>query len=175
MKRIYIAIILMFTSQIVMAISYTLEITEEELQNKVSAMMPLEKSKFFVKVILSNPEVDLLKDNNKISVLSNINVIAPAGIKGSGNARITGSLTYDQSSAAFFFKNPTIENIDIDNFPEKHIPKAKSIAQTIARKMLTTQPIYKLKDNNLKHSLAKSILKSVTVVNEALLVELSAF
>jgi len=175
MKRFFIAIILMFSSQVATAITYTLKITEDELQDKVSAMMPLEKTRFFVNVILSNPEVDLLDGSNKISVLSNIKVLAPAGLKGSGKAKITGSLTYDPELTAFFFKNPTIENISIDNFPEKHIPKVKSIAQSVASKILTTQPVYKLKDNNLKHKLAKSILQSVTVINEELLVKLSAF
>jgi len=175
MKQIYLAIALMCFSQFTMAVSYTLKIPEDELQRKVSAMMPLEKTKFFVKVILSEPVVDLLKENNEISVLSNINVIAPAGIKGAGKVKMSGSLTYDAGQAAFYFKNPKIIDIEVDRFPEKHIPKVKSIAQTIANKMLTKYPVYKLKDNNLKHKLAKSVLKSLGVKNEILLVELSVF
>ena len=61
MKNIFVIIMLMLISQIAMAFSYTMEISEKELQGKVSAIMPLEKSKFFVKVMLSEPVVDFNK------------------------------------------------------------------------------------------------------------------
>ena len=65
--------------------------------------------------------------------------------------------------------------IKINKVPDKYIPKIKKIAQDIASKILATKPIYKFKDNKLKHKLAKSVLESVTVQEEKLLVKLSAF
>ena len=175
MKNIFVVVMLMLISQMTMAFSYTMEISEKELQDKVSAIMPLEKSKFFVKVMLSEPVVDLIKTNNKISILSKIDIKAPAGIKGSGKIQISGSLSYDSKKGAFYFKNPEIIMIKINKVPDKYMPKIKKISQNIATKILATKPIYKFKDNKLKHKLAKSVLESVTVQEEKLLVKLSAF
>ena len=40
--------------------------------------------------------------------------------------------------------------------------------------MMQVYPIYQFKSDNLKHSLAKAVLKSVEVKNETLLLTLSA-
>lgn len=175
MQRIFIAVILMMTAQAAMALSYTLEIPEQELQSKVSAMMPLEKKKYFITMVLSKPVVDLVEGDNRISVFTQIDVKAPGGIKGSGKTKISGSLSYDQETASFFFKDPQIVDLDIAKVPASLMPKIKKLAQTAASKVLASRPIYKLKDGILKHKLAKSLLESITVKNEVLFVELSLF
>jgi len=58
-KRVLLALFLMASTQLAMAFSYTLEISEQDLQEKISKMMPMEKKKYFVTVILSSPEVSL--------------------------------------------------------------------------------------------------------------------
>ena len=157
------------------ALSYTKEFTEAEIQEKVSAMMPLEKKKFFVTVIFTNPIVDLLETNNKIGIISDINVKAPGGIKGNGKAHITGSLSYDNKKGEFYLKNPILNELTVENLPEKHMPTVKNIAQLALEKVTAVKPIYKLKDNNLKQKLAKSLIKSIKVEKEKLIVELSPF
>jgi len=68
------ATVLLLTSQLAWAFSYTVEISEKELQEKISAMMPLEKKKFFMSVVLSNPDVDLMENDNKIGITIDIKV-----------------------------------------------------------------------------------------------------
>ena len=75
--------------------SYTLEISEEELQSKVSAMMPMKKKNMFVAVTVLDPKVDLIKQSNEIGVFANVEVVALGSLKGSGRANITGTLNYD--------------------------------------------------------------------------------
>ncbi len=174
-KHVLLALFLMASTQLAMAFSYTLEISEEELQEKVSNMMPLEKKKYFVTVILSNPEVSLANGNNEIGVFSHVKVIAPGGIQGSGKVKITGSLRYDADKGEFFFNDPQIVNLEVGDVPEKYLPNIKNIAQSVVGKVLATRPVYKLKDDNLKHKLAKSVLQSIKIENSRLLVELSAF
>ena len=154
------------------AFSYTVEITEAELQEKVAKIMPLVKKKFFVTVTLSEPIVDLQTEDNNIAVFSNIGVTAPGGIKVSGELKINGTLEYEQSTHEFFLKNPELESLDIDKVPEKYLPKIKSLAQQIIKKVLAKKPVYKLKDDNIKHQLAESLLKSITIKDEILYAEL---
>lgn len=175
MNRLIVFFVSCLLSSIAMAFSYTLEITEQELQEKVSAMMPLEKKKFFVTVILSEPKVELLKETNEISIFSNLEALAPGGLKGSGRAKITGSLSYDANEGAFYLNNPKIESIEIDKMPEKYSPKIKQLTQTAVSKAMSVYSVYKLKDDNLKHKLAKATLESISVDGGKLLVVLSAF
>lgn len=175
MKNLVLAVALLFFSQLAEAFSYTLEITQEDLQLKISAMMPMEKKKFFITVVLSEPKVDLSVGNNEIGVFSHVEVIVPGGIKGTGTATITGSLSYDPDKSEFFYKDPNVVSLNVDGLPPKYLPNAKKIAQLAASKYLSARPIYKLKDENLKLKLVKAVLQSVKVENDLLLVELSAF
>lgn len=173
-RRIIMIGILVF-SQFSQALSYTLEITEQELQEKVSAMMPMEKKKFFVTVIVSNPQVDLIEESNEIGVFVNIEAIAPGGVKGAGSAKIIGTLSYDKEKGAFYLNNPKIISMDINKMPEKISPKIQQVSQLALTKALSKYPVYKFKDDNLKHKLAKATLESIEVKNEKLLVTLGIF
>jgi len=158
-----------------MAFSYTVEISEAELQAKVSAMMPMEKTAFFVTVILSKPKVDLTKGNNEIGLFAHVEVQALGNIKSSGEVEITGSLSYQADKTAFFLHDPKIVRLEIKNASEKVTLSVKKVVEIATRKILATRPIYTLSDDNLKHKLAKSVLKSIKVENEKLHIILGVF
>jgi len=172
---ISIAISLLVIAQTSFAFSYTLEISESELQKKVSAMMPMKKENMLVVVTVSDPKVDLIKESNEIGVFTNIEVIALGSLKGSGRANITGTLKYDAQKGEFYFRDPTVVSLEVDNVAKKFIPKIKAITQLAITKAMSVYPVYKFKGDNIKHKLAKAALKSVTVEQEKLLVTLSAF
>lgn len=178
MKKLVFTLVLaalLMCSQIAMAFSYTLKITEEELQSKVSAMMPIEKKTFFITIILSKPDIDLSVGNNEIGVFSHIDVMAPGGINGTGKARITGSLRYDSEKSEFFFKNPKIVSLESGDIPPHLLPKVRDVAQLAASQFLSTRPVYRLSDDNLKQKLVKAVLQSVNVKNNLLIIELRVF
>lgn len=174
MLRTLVFAVFLITSPFSMALSYNIEITEDELQEKVDEIMPLKKSKLFMTVILSEPDIKLTEGDDEIGIFSLIEVITPVGI-GKGKTYITGTISYDPEKAAFFYKKPKIATLEIDKVPKKYIPKVKKIAEKLARKILEKKPVYKLKDDSLKQKLAKSMLKSVSVKDNVLLLELSVF
>ncbi|MCK5122017.1 MAG: DUF1439 domain-containing protein [Methylococcales bacterium] len=157
-----------------MAFTYILELSEAKLQKKVSSMMPMEKNKYFLSVILSEPEVELIEGGSEIGLYIHIEVRAAKGISAnaSGRVKLTGALSYQADTSEFFFKNPTIESLEIARLSEKYLVSVKKIIQLIARKMLAVRPIYKLKDDKVKHKVAKSMLQSISVNNKKLLLEL---
>ena len=157
-----------------MAFSYTVKISEKELQSKVSAMMPMEKTAFLVTVILSDPHVDLTNGDNKIGLFAHINMQI-GRLKSSGEVKIMGALSYEPETANFFLNEPKIVRLKINNASEKMTSGIKKIIEVAARKILATQPVYTLSDDNLKDKLAKSVLKSIKVENEKLHVVLSVF
>ncbi|MDH3976596.1 MAG: DUF1439 domain-containing protein [Deltaproteobacteria bacterium] len=175
MKKLILTMALIMCSQAAIAFSYTLEISEDELQSRVSAMMPIEKKKFFITVVLSNPHIDLAVGNNEIGVFSHIEIIAPGGIKGTGNAKISGSLSYDSEKGEFYFENPKIVMLESEKIPPNLLPKVKDVVQVAVSQFLSVKPVYKLKDKNIKQKLVKAVLQSVRVESNLLLVELSLF
>ena len=175
MFRALLATALLFSSQLAMALSYTVQIPEKDLQQMVSAMMPIERKNYLVTVVFSNPEVDLLEGSNKIGVASKIKVAVMGGVQGSGSAKITGSLKYDATKGEFYFNNPKIEHLEINQVPKQFIPDIKNIAQQLVTQVLAAQPIFKLNDNDVKQKLAKTALQSVSVKNEILFVVLNVF
>lgn len=172
MIRLVLVPVLLLLCSTALAFSYTLEITGAELQEKLSNMMPLERKSLFITLVLTEPKVALLKASNKIGLSFHITVSAPGGIKGTGKTSITGSLRYDSSSHAFYLNDPVIELLEIDQVPDKHLPKIKKISQQAISKLLIKRPIYRLKDDNLKQKLAKSMLKSISIRDEILFIEL---
>ena len=137
--------------------------------------MPVVKKKYFVTVKISDPKIDLIKETDEVGILANIDASAPGGIKGSGEVMIQGSLDYDPKKGEFYFKNPKIVSLKIDQVPADFIPDIQALAQTALSKALATYPVYKFKDDDLKHRLAKSVLKSLKVQNEKLVITLGAF
>jgi len=152
-----------------MALSYTLTISEKKLQSRVSAMMPLEKKKYLMTVVLSNPVVDLTRGNNEIAMFCHIDVFAPGAIKGSGMGKISGTLSYDSDMGAIFFNNPEVVSLQIRHVPEKYIPGVKKVIQMVVNKFLTKHPVYRLKADTLKHKVARLTLTTIKVENKKLL------
>ena len=175
MKQLLLAIGLIVYWPAATAFSYTLEISEAELQDKVNAMMPLEKKKFFVTTILTNPILDLIETKNEISISTNVEVKAPGNISGNGTVIFTGTLRYENDPGSFYFDNLNVVSLTIDQVPSETLPKIKKMLEFVAKKYLATKPVFTFKDDNLKHKLAKSTLKSIAVENETLKIELGIF
>ncbi len=175
MKKILSILSLLFISQNTLALSYTMEITEQELQNRITAMMPIEKDAFFIKVKILNPKVRFLKHNNQISIASTVKINAITGYKGDGKIKMTGTILYKPEQAAFYFINPVINTIKIKNVPQQYMLQIKAITQNLLQNSLSHYPIYTLDANDENQKLAKSYLKSVKVEQHILKLELSLF
>ena len=173
MQRLFIICYLIFVSQTASAFSYTLKISEESLQEKVEALMPLERKTYFITTVFSHPKVELSEKTNQIGVNLQMAISTPLGMKSTGHTKIVGTLDYNAQSHEFFFKNPQVIDLTIDNMPDTS--SFRDLAQMIADKILATTPVYKLKGGDLKRDMAQTMLKSVKVEDKQLLVELELF
>jgi hypothetical protein len=155
------------------ASSFTQEFTEVELQEKISAMMPIVQKNYFMTIVFDDPVIDLHETSNELSIRANIRAVAPGGIEGSGTTQISGSISYNPGLGTFHLKNPTIIDLQIDNIQKQYLPDIKKIAQIVLSNALANYPLYTLEDDNLKHHLAKSMLESVIVKDEKLQITLN--
>ncbi|MFT6047441.1 MAG: hypothetical protein ACI9WC_003155 [Arenicella sp.] len=158
-----------------LSFSYTLELSEANIQKRADAMMPLEKKKFFVTTILTNPVIDLIEITNELGISTNVSVKVPGKSAGNGKVSFTGALRYDNDSGSFYFDNFKVISLDVKKVSPDSLPKIKKTLGFIAKKFLAKKPVFTFKDDNLKHRLAESTPKSISVENEMLIIELGLF
>lgn len=155
------------------AYSYTVELTEAQLQQQLASMMPVTREQMFVTVTLSEPILELGNGGDKIGVFSSLDITAPGGIKGTGRAKIEGRISYKKQTGEFFLYNPTITHIEIDQVPAQFHSNIKQLAQLGLNGALKGKPIFKLDDTNSQQKMAKSMLQSVKIEPGKLLITLS--
>ena len=165
-------LLLAVTSSSVYAFTYNLEITEQELQEKIQQKMPIQKTKYFVTVTLSEPKVVLMNGSDRIDIESNIKALIPGDITAKGRGNIEGTIEYVQQSGEFYFTNPEVRSLNIENVAVKYQASIRKVADIAAKSALKRFPIYRFKDDNLKQELAKAVLKAVHVENGKLILEL---
>jgi hypothetical protein len=158
----------------VRAISYTVEITQQELQEKVEAMMPLKKKKLFVLVTLSEPQVELISESNEIGLQTKISIAGP-GISESGIANIKGTLEYRPEKSAFYLLNPEVVGLNFDNLSSDMNGLAINLAQKTIESATKKRPVYRFKDDKLKDQMAKALLQSIAVENNVLKISMKLF
>lgn len=173
--KIFFLLVVLLLSPFSNALTYTLEMTELELQARVDAMMPLKKKNMLMSLVVTNPKVSLLTETNQLSIFANIAVTTLGNFKGAGKGNIVGEISYDKQQGVFYFINPEIKDITVDNVPAKYAPKIKDISQILITQAMAKYPVYTLKDNDMKQKLAKSLLQSVHVENGKIIATLKMF
>ena len=162
---------LLFLVWVPFAFAFTIEVSEAELQQKLSAAMPFEMKKYLVTVILSDPKIELGTDVSEVHVISDVDVIVPGGKGGAGRLKIKGPIFYDASLGSFFLKHPVVEELAIDKLPAAYSNAADLIVQALVTKTMAKYPFYTLNGDSFKSGLAKVFLKSVSIENSKLILQ----
>ena len=176
MLRIGVFILLCALSTLTMALPFTIEISEKELQEKVSALMPMSAKELFITVTVSEPTIELIKETDKVAILLHVEVRALSGLYGTGRGKVVGSISYNADETAFYFQDITVERFELDQIPGEAAPSLKVIAQIVgvaANQAMLSHPIFVLSDDDMKQKLLRSTLESVKVDDGKLLVTMS--
>ena len=171
--KLLISLFIISMASFANAFSYTHSFSEAELQQEIEKVMPIVKKKYFLTMTLSNPQIDLIEGRNELGLKSNLNVVAPGGLKGDGIAHIAGTLEYNKEQGAFYFKNPRLLELSLNGVPPELLPDIKKAAQSSLTRTLSKRPVYTLKDTDVKQQIAKSTLDSIEVKNNELQIHFS--
>lgn len=166
------ALVLMLCSQV--AAAFTYEITEAELQQKTAAAMPLEIKKPYYTLLIFDPLIDLGVADDDITILAKIDLTMP-GMQAAGNIKFKGRLFYDADAYSVFLRQVEVQHVLLEGVPETYAPGVKLIAQLAANKMFTFNPVYVIKDDNMKTRFAKSFLKAMSVKDDKLILLMEIF
>jgi hypothetical protein len=175
MFRMVFLMAMIAVSNLANAVNYTLEVSEAELQQKLLTVMPMTRSHSILTIELSDAMLNLLKDSDEISIFVHVKAFVAGQLQGTGRGRITGSLSYEPLQGAFFFHDPKISELQIDNLQSQFAPQVREFTQQLISKTMAMYPIYTLNDDDMQQKLAKSVLQAVEVKNQNLLLTLSAF
>jgi hypothetical protein len=165
-------LVLFSLTQWASALSYTIDIPKQIIEDQISLHMPLEKKLPLVVIRLSEPKLELLEASNEVSLFLNVDVLMLKGFKGAGRGELVGSIDYRPEEGAFYLINPRIVNLSIDHVPKFVMPQISQASKLLLEKSLASYPVYRLNDNDPKHKLAKASLKKVRVSHDTLLLTL---
>lgn len=165
-------LVLFSLTQWASALSYTVEIPKQIIEDQISLHMPLEKKLPLATLKLSEPRLNLLEKSNEISLFLNVDVVMLKGFKGAGRGALVGTIDYRPEEGAFYLINPRIVDLSIRHVPKAFMPTFSQAAQVLLSKSLLTYPIYRLNEEDVKHKMAKASLKSVTVSHDSIVLTL---
>ncbi len=171
MRKFLIFCILSLMANATLAFTYTLELSEAELQTRITSAQPIQQQRFGMTIIFTDIKIGLIPVSDEISFSSPMDVIIPSDLKATGAVTMRGRLRYDENLGEFFLDAPVIDDIKVNGVTPSTFARIKPITQYAARAIVTKYSIYKL-DNSLKQKLAKALLKSVDVKNKTLFIVL---
>ena len=171
MKKLFLFFVLSLMTNAAIAFTYTLELSEAELQTRITSAQPIQQQRFGMTIIFTDIKIGIVPVSDEISFSSPMDVIIPSDLKATGAVTMRGKLRYDENLGEFFLDAPVIDDIKVNGVTPSTFARIKPITQYAARAIVTKYSIYKL-DNSLKQKLAKALLKSVDVKNKKLFIVL---
>jgi hypothetical protein len=145
--------------------TFVIELDQPELQRALEIAFPVEKTYLhIIKVEVRDPRVGLKESSERIMFSVTLAVGLP-GIRQPlrGEAEMSCMIRYDAARAAFFADDPKVERLLVDGHPEGYLEKTKGAVTWILRSVLDHTPVYTLRAQDTRHSLAKLILKDARV------------
>lgn len=155
--------------------AYTMDILQNDIQERVSAIMPFTHKKHFVIGTLSNPLVELKGNTNQVCVLADISIGTAGDLRATGNGKVCGIIIYKTEVGGFFLTDVQVMDLIVNRLPSAYLPIAQEIVKIAAIKGFANLPLYTFKDDNLKHRLAKSLFKSIEVKTDKLVLTFELF
>lgn len=165
-------LVLFSLSQWASALSYTIDVPKQIIEDQIALYMPLEKKLPLAVIRLSEPKLNLLEASNEVSLFLNVDVTMLKGFKGAGKGELVGSIDYRAEEGAFYLINPRIINLSMNHVPAFIMPKLSQAAKILLDRSFAGYPIYRLNENDPKHKMAKASLKKVTVAHDTVLLTL---
>lgn len=137
--------------------------TRAELQQKLDTVFPVEGRKSLLRAHFSDPEVLLRTGGERIGLGLAVSVRLPGGSKLKGTLKLDSALRYDPALGQILLTDPQLQDLTFDSMPDHLESVLQSLAGVVVRRHLTQIPIYRLKADDYRKSLARLVLKSVQV------------
>jgi hypothetical protein len=151
---------------------YSLTLTELEIQEHADQYFP--KHKQYLRIFdlaARNPEIHLDENPDRVRVGLELGVtIKGFDMEFRGRAAVSGTIRYAADKGAFYLDNAKVDQVKIAGIPEKFTSKIDDMTSMALKEWCELFPVYRLKDDRLKHRFAKGVLKQVHVREKKMIV-----
>jgi hypothetical protein len=144
-----------------------------DLQRRIERLFPITREDVLVSVKLHHPEVILHDGSSRIGLRLHIDAAAAQQFSTTGTARVDGVLRFMNSSGEFYLDDASIEELRIENVAPLYLEQVRQLADGLVRDLLQERPIYTLGQMGEEKRIMGSDIKSVTVHDGKLLIELA--
>lgn len=148
------------------------EVSQAEIQAQITKMMPVSRTKLFMTVTVSNPEIELIELNNRLGITADIEVSSPSSAMGKARTQIVGDVVYLSESGELYFKNATVERLVVSDVGEEYQAGLKDMMQLAVSTILDGYPVYQFKGNELLESFNNPNVESFEIKGDTLFVTL---
>ncbi|MEN9463897.1 MAG: hypothetical protein RL217_78 [Pseudomonadota bacterium] len=152
-----------------------IEFSRADIQAELEKRLPITHQQGVVAITLAKPKLDLMADEQRLKIRVQIIVATVIGGEMRGFVTANGKLRYKNLNHSFYIDNPKIDELSVEGIPDDVQLQLKLIAQQMLVPALSDQPVYQLKDNNVQEALAKMMLQSITIKDDAIVASLSLF
>ncbi len=151
----------------------TITLTQAELEQQLAERFPMRKKYLeLIEVVYENPRVVLTDGSDVLGVGVDARVAVPLTGDVEGAADIRTKLAYDAERTAFVLHDPKLEKLQLAGLDAKVLERVKNVANVLVTEQLPGIPVYTLKPTDYKRTAARMLLKSVTVRDGVLVLEL---
>ena len=143
-----------------------------DLQRRIERLFPIHRENELLSVRLYHPQVILPKHGNRIGLRLQVDATAADQFSLTGLAGVDGVIRYASANGAFYLDDASVEKLQIDGVPPIYVDQIRQIADGVIRDILKDTPIYTLGQHGEPKRIMGSKLKSVTVRDGKLIMEL---
>lgn len=144
-----------------------------DLQRRIDRIFPITREDILVSVQLKHPQVILTESSDRIGLRLQIDAAAADQFSVSGLARVDGVLRFKNNTGEFYLDDASVEELQLDNVAPAVQNQIRQAADGAVRDLLQDQPIYTLGQMGESKRIMGSELKSVTVRDSKLILELA--
>lgn len=144
-----------------------------DLQRHVEQLFPFTRKDNLASVRLYDPEVILNEGNDRIGLRLQLHATAAEQLSVSGFVRVDGLLRFKSKSGEFYLDDTRVEELKLNGLPTSIQGQIHQVADASVRELLRDRPIYVLGQMGEAKQIMGSDIKSVSVHNGTLLIELA--
>lgn len=145
---------------------------QEQLQRALDKKFPYERKVMEIFTVqLTQPQLTLMAESNRLRVTTNVSLRAPIGPVYHGTLTVQSGVRFDAKQSALVLTQPVVEQFDVQNFPQ-----ASSLISTLGRgvvePLLQDYPIKTFRPEELQFAGVTLVPSSIWVTSEGVRINL---
>jgi len=152
---------------------WTFAFTQAQIEEQLAKTFPARKTHLLLFTVhYENPRVQLTDGSSHVQIGLDARLnISVDNTQLGGSADVTTKVAYDAETGTFVLHDAHLDKLSINGASERFNKLAKDASNEFADEQVSGIAIYKLRPTDVKHALARLVLKSVSVRSGVLYIE----